>query len=102
MPSVQARTPEQVHKKLQEELGKKLKGQTPLPSFAPPAHPRVTITGLVQKVGGPRTVELDREFCLVVLPKKVAKHYEMVDRNSEWDLCIWDPVTGDIRCTQDE
>ena len=101
MQSVGARTPDQVHKKLKEELDEKLKGQKPLPIFTPPAHARVTITGLVQKVGGPRTVELDQEFCLVILPKKVAKHYGMVDCNSDWDLCIWDPVTGDIRCTQD-
>lgn len=102
MPSVQTRTPEQVHKRLKERLDEKLSEQKPLESFAPPEHARVTITGRVKKLDGPQTVELDEQFCLVILPKKVAKHYGMVDSNSDWDLCIWDPVTGSVRCTQNE
>lgn len=102
MPSVQARTPDKVHQKLKEELDTKLLGHTALGSFTPPEHARVTITGRVQKLGGPQTVKLNEEFCLVILPKKVAKHYGMADCNCEWDLCIWDPVTGEVRCTQNE
>lgn len=75
---------------------------THTPHFSPPAagKAKVRIDGHYERTDGtpPVPVELDQEYCMVILPKKVAKHYKMVVHNDDWGLCIWDPVKGTVAC----
>jgi hypothetical protein len=95
MPSVHAPIPKPIRDKLKKKFDDVFDEEVTLDPTR-----IVTIKGWVGTqlkevmVAGP--------LCLVVLTKKQAKELELTDRNSDWDLCIWDPVTGTIRCTQDE
>lgn len=43
-----------------------------------------------------------RHGCLIVLPKVVARDAGLVGRNTPRGFCVWDPMTGEIRCTQQD
>ncbi|GMV04114.1 MAG: hypothetical protein AMXMBFR53_03950 [Gemmatimonadota bacterium] len=101
MANKRAGTPEKIRGQLKKHLDEiYFEQHLPLDDFEPPAAPTVQIVGKVKRIGGNATVKLDGQFCLVILPKKVAKHYGMVDCNSDSDLCVWDPVHGDVHCTE--
>lgn len=97
MPAVRARVPDEIRKKLKDKIDKALDD----PASSVPRT--VTITGWKGPATQPTqvTVRLEDPFCKVILTKKEAKRLELKCCNSDWDLCIWDPVTGEIRCTDD-
>jgi len=51
--------------------------------------------------GQPKEVEVDDGRCLVIMTKAQAKKGGLKPCNNDQDLCIWDPVTGRIVCTDD-
>ena len=87
MPAVQAVSPD-IKEKLKKKLDKALDG--------PPGDPTKSVT--IKSWTG-KEVTVTDGFCLVILSKKAAKSNGLVTCNNDWDLCIWDPVTGQVRCT---
>jgi hypothetical protein len=76
---------------------------TDTPVLVDTANP-VAIEGKLRcKEGGKaRSVKVhfgENHLCLVLLPKPVARTYGLWPCNSPGDLCIWDPVTGEVHCT---
>jgi hypothetical protein len=51
--------------------------------------------------GQPKEVEVADGRCLVVMTKAQARKSGLKTCNNDQDLCIWDPVTGQIVCTDD-
>ena len=89
MPSVHEKVPGDIREKLKKRLDKALDG---VPSGDP------TKTVVITSWTGTAVTVADG-LCLVILTKKAAKSNGLVTCNNDWDLCIWDPVTGQIRCT---
>lgn len=94
MPVVQAAVPADIREKLKKKLDKALAEDVSVD----PAM-RVGITSWNGTAPQATTRWVEDQFCLVILTKKEAKRIGLSPCNNDWDLCIWDPVTGRIVCT---
>lgn len=96
MPAVHAGVPQAVREKFKKRFDKAFDGPV-----SPDTTRKVAITGRVGDTPTPKTLTVQDQFCFVVMTKAQAKANGLRTCNNDTDLCIWDPVTGRVHCTDD-